>query len=274
MGETQRNLRWEEMTSVEFSEAVVATGGVCVIPMGCLERHGDHLPLGTDVFHSRELAERAIRQEPAVLFPPNFFGWIHDGKHRPGAVALRPELMVGLLENACEEAARNGLKKIVILNGHGGNEPFLDYFVWKRLEKPESYQVYLLRLRDWLPTPKEMAEELDNPDVGHGCEFETSIMLSSKPDLVHMGRAKALTEPLGRLTHLPPMRVAWFWYADWPDHMAGDPTSATKEKGEKLMAIGVKKVAAAIKAVREDCEMERLQTAYFRKVGAPLGAGE
>lgn len=269
----KRNWRWEEMTSVEFSEAVKAAGGVCVIPMGCLERHGDHLPLGTDVLHSRELAERAIQQEPAVLFPPNYFGWIQDGKHRPGALALRPDTMMAMLEDACEEAARNGLKKIIILNGHGGNEPFLDYFVWKRMEKPDPYQIYLLRLNDWLPSPQEMAEALDNPGGGHACEFETSMILASRPELAHMSRAKAFTKPLKRLAHLPPMRVAWFWYANWPDHLAGDPRLATSEKGEKLMAISVKKVAAAIKAVRKDKAMERLQAEYFREAGVKCEKG-
>jgi creatinine amidohydrolase len=253
------------MTSLEFSDAVRACGGVCIIPFGCLERHGDHLPLGTDTFLARELVKRAVVNEPAVIFPPDFFGWIHDGKHRPGALALNSDLLMGLLDNSCEEIARNGMRKIIILNAHGGNNSFLNYFISMQQEKKRSFQVYLLNISYWFPNPEEKANLVDRTCGGHADEFETCMMLASRPELVHMDTIKAVTEPLDSLNHLQSMTIAWGWFSRWPDHMSGDPTLASVAKGENIMDFVIPKIAAAIKTIREDETMEKIQQDYFRQ---------
>ena len=133
-----RTVQWEEMTLPEFAAAVKATGGVCVLTVGAMERHGTHLPLGNDALAIHEVAIRAARREAAIVFPPNYFGQTHETKNQPGSVALRHELILAMLDNLCDEIGRNGLQKIILLNGHGGNENILPCFVGMQLEAPAA----------------------------------------------------------------------------------------------------------------------------------------
>ena len=88
---------WEELTADDFVEAVKSTG-VCVIPMGVVEKHGSHLPLGTDMIIGRTIAEMAARLEPFVIFPYYYFGQINEARHVPGTIAVSPELQMKLLQ--------------------------------------------------------------------------------------------------------------------------------------------------------------------------------
>ena len=149
-----RTVRWEEMTSPEFAAAVETTGGICVLTVGAMEKHGSHLPLGNDALVVHEVALRAARREPAVVFPHFYFGQTHETKNQPGSVALPHGLLLGLLDAVCDEIGRNGLRKIIILNGHGGNEHILPSFHRMQLERQRPYQVYLAGLGYWFTPPR------------------------------------------------------------------------------------------------------------------------
>jgi creatinine amidohydrolase len=131
--------KMEELTSPLFVNAVAKAGGVCIIPMGIIEKHGPHLPLGTDLFEAREVASTAAKKEYAVVFPPYFTGQIFEAKHQPGAIAYSTDLMWKMLDETCAELSRNGLKKIILLNGHGGNNSFVQYFCQAQLASPKDY---------------------------------------------------------------------------------------------------------------------------------------
>ena len=111
-------MRWEELTGDQFPQAVQAVQGVCLLPLSCIERHGHHRPLGTDMFIGREMCQRAAALEPASVFPDFIFTQILEARHVPGTIAIKPELFLRLLDNVCREIARNGLKKIGIVNAH------------------------------------------------------------------------------------------------------------------------------------------------------------
>jgi len=258
------NYHWEQLTCPDFRAAVEAVRGVCIMPLGCVEKHGPHLPLGTDVLVARRVAELAVEQEPAIIFPPQFLGWIHDGKHHPGAVALKPEVLLEMLECLCEEIARNGLRKIILLNGHGGNEPLLAYFVWKGMAKQRPFQLYSVRLQDFYVGPED--DEILATGHGHAGEGETSSVLTVCPELVRMDQAVPAGEALGRLSHLPPLSTGWEWHANWPQHYAGDGSLGTREKGEQLLPKMAARVARIIKAVREDTVTEQLQREFFESI--------
>jgi len=85
--------KMEELTSPRFSKAVELAGGVCVIPMGVIEKHGPHLPLGTDMFEAREVAFRAAQKEYAVVFPPYYMSQIFEARHQPGTIAYNNDLL-------------------------------------------------------------------------------------------------------------------------------------------------------------------------------------
>ena len=134
---------WENLTTPQFIRAVEECRGVCVLPVAVIEKHGEHLPLGTDLFIGREIARRAAALEPAIIFPSYYFTQIFEGRHVSGTIGIGSHLMYDLLEATCDEIARNGLKKILILSSHGGNEYFLPHFIRLQVERPRDYVVYL-----------------------------------------------------------------------------------------------------------------------------------
>src|SRR5216110_3315487 len=142
-GQSKLSVKWEGLTAEDFRQAIQQSKGTCLLPFGILEKHGPHLPLGTDLLNVRYAALHATEQEFAVVFPEYYFGQIFEAKHEPGTVAYSVELQLKLLQETTDEMARNGCKKIVIVNGHGGNEHLLPYFAQTQLEAPHDYVVYV-----------------------------------------------------------------------------------------------------------------------------------
>ena len=134
---------WEELTADDFRHAVEQAKGTCILPIGILEKHGPHLPLGTDLLNVRYAALHAAEKEYAVVFPEYYFGQIFEAKHEPGTIAYSRSIQLNLLQETTDEMARNGCKKVLIVNGHGGNESLLPYFAQSQLDKPHDYVVYI-----------------------------------------------------------------------------------------------------------------------------------
>src|SRR5579862_5018371 len=176
------SVHWEELTADEFRSAIEQSRGTCLLPFGILEKHGQHLPLGTDLLKVRYAALRAAEQEFAVVFPEYYFGQIFEARHEPGTIAYSTHLQLELLQETTDEMARNGCKKIIIVNGHGGNEDLLPFFAQTQLEKPHDYVVFVMPILEPAPggPPKKTSVDM------HGGESETSKMLVARPDLVHM----------------------------------------------------------------------------------------
>ena len=82
--QTKLSPKWEELTASDFRDAVAQSKGVCILPFGILEKHGPHLPLGTDLLNVRYASLHAVEQEFAVVFPEYYFGQIFEAKHEPG----------------------------------------------------------------------------------------------------------------------------------------------------------------------------------------------
>src|SRR5580700_3078974 len=132
-GQTKLSTKWEELTAADFREAIGKAQGTCLLPFGILEKHGPHLPLGTDLLNVRYVSEHAAQQEYVVIFPQYFAGQIFEARHEPGTIAYSAEMQMKLLQETTDEMARNGCKKVVIVNGHGGNENLLPYFAQSQL---------------------------------------------------------------------------------------------------------------------------------------------
>ena len=137
-GQTKHSVNWEELTSADFRDAITQAQGTCLLPFGILEKHGPHLPLGTDLLDVRYAALHAAEQNYAVVFPEYYFGQIFEAKHEAGTIAYSADLQLKLLQETTDEMARNGCKKIIIVNGHGGNENLLPYFAQCQLDKPHD----------------------------------------------------------------------------------------------------------------------------------------
>jgi len=185
--QTKLSAHWEELTAADFREGIKQAKGTCLLPFGILEKHGPHLPLGTDLLNVRYASLHAVEQEYAVVFPEYYFGQIFEAKQEPGTIAYSLSLQLQLLQETTDEMARNGCKKIIIVNGHGGNEHLLPFFAQAQLDKPHDYIVYVLEGERGRPGgPPKKSTGIDY----HAGENETSNTMVSRPDLVHLDRAK------------------------------------------------------------------------------------
>lgn len=261
-------MQWENLTSTDFSRAV-QDSGVCILALGVLERHSEHLPLGTDMLNSHAVACQAAEAEPAVVFPQFYFGQIYEARCFPGTLTVRPTLLIELLQAVLAEIARNGFKKIILFNGHGGNTAMLLFLAQTTLWEEAPYSLYLFGGPGYPLSPeqrKRWDKVLETSQHGHACECETSISLATHPELVHMDRVPAEpAEPLQRLRHLPGNFSGISWYADFPTHYAGDARTASAEKGRALLEIEVEALTGFIRAVKDDQVVARLNHEFFRQ---------
>jgi len=267
-------MRWEELSSDLFPEAAAKAGGVCLLPTACIERHAHHLPLGTDMYIARELCRRAAALEPAIIFPDFFFTQILEARHYPGTIGIDPHVILTLLENVCREIARNGLKKIVIVNAHGGNGYLLGYFTQMQLASPRDYAVYVADHLPLVPADEAAIKAQWETTVdGHAGESETSAILASRPDLVRRDVIPHNAEgrPQGRLKALADLGVETgiWWYADHPTHYRGDGRPASAEKGDRELDARARALARAIRIIKDDQETLHLQAEFFGAIGAP-----
>jgi creatinine amidohydrolase len=223
--------------------------------------------LGTDLLDVRYTALHAAEQEYAVVFPEYYFGQIAEAKHEPGTVAYSRRLQLDLLQETTDEMARNGCKKILIVNGHGGNEHLLPYFSQTQLDQPHDYVVYVFDER----SPQNGGPPKKTTIDMHAGESETSKMMVSRPDLVHMDRANNESGSDQARQKLPEgVYTGIWWYARFPNHYSGEGSAATKELGEYQMKWWIDSVAKAIQAIKADDVSRKLQNEFYEKSKHPL----
>ena len=263
--------KWEELTGPDFIQAIQKAQGTCMLPFGIVEKHGPQLPLGTDLIDVRYASEQAAKEEYAVMFPAYYFGQIFEARHQPGTLAYSLQLQLQLLQETVNEMARNGCKKIAIVNGHGGNDSLLPLFAQSQLASKRDYVVYVLPIsirRSDGPAPVATKDKLDM----HAGETETSTMLVAAPALVHMDRAKEQSgADQARLSALPEgVYTGIWWYARFPNHYSGDGSLGTKELGAFTMKNWIDAIAASVKAIKADETSLKLQNEFFEAAQHPL----
>lgn len=261
-------MKWEELTAPDFARAVEEAGGICIIATGVLEKHGEHLPVGTDVLNAHRLCVLAAEREPAVVFPQWYFGKIYEAKHQPGCVAVGPELLLKLFEEVMGEIARNGLTKIILYLGHGGNRHLLPFVAQCTQHGRRDYLVYVKSYDLTGERAREWREILETDVHGHACECETSISLANHPQLVKMDAVPDEPGLPMKRFEVPGAYTAISWYADHPGHYRGDARAATAEKGERLREIMVADTAEFIGAVKNDNRGPELLAEFYDRVDA------
>jgi creatinine amidohydrolase len=268
--QSKPSVQWEELSAAEFKDGIARSQGTCLLPFGIMEKHGPHLPLGNDLLNVRYVALNAAQQEYAIVFPAYYFGQIFEAKHQPGTVAYSRGLQLQLLQETTDEMARNGCKKIIIVNGHGGNNSLLPFFAQSQLETPHDYVVYVQNIAR--AGPGEPKHKSDPATDMHAGESETSMSMVARPDLVHLDRA---TQESGadqaRLKGLPEgLYTGIWWYARFPNHYAGEGAVASRELGDFEAKSWINAVVQSIRAVKADRESLRLQNEFYESSKHPL----
>ena len=179
---------------------------------------------------------------------------------------MSPGLMLRLFEEVFSDIARNGLRKIILYIGHGGNNALAPFLAQAQLSRRRDYLVYVKKDRLNEERRKKWKALLETDEHGHACECETSISLANHAQLVRMDAV-----PDGPATALKRLKVpgaytAVSWYANYPEHYAGDARAATAEKGEKLRELVVEDLIDFIRAVKEDKVGPALLDEFYGRV--------
>jgi creatinine amidohydrolase len=223
-----------------------------VFPIAAVEQHGRHLPLFTDSLLLGEVLRRVQRPPVAatVLFAPlQWFGNSHHHLDLPGTLSASPRGYLDLLRDLAESALAHGFRRVVFVNGHGGNTVPAHQAVFELRQKyRDRHPLHLLSLTYWESArPNDLLPGLVQTQMGHACEWETSMMMALRPDLV-VGDVPGLAAvPFGRGA-APGYRGWTMPDRSEPGHI-GDPAAATPDKGEGLFRVFADGVAAFLTRV-------------------------
>lgn len=262
-------MRWDELTPTEFLELREKSGGFCVLPVASIERHGNHLPLGIDSFVAEEVCRRAARLEPMMVFPVLRFGVNGEAAANPGAIALGTGALFALLENLCDEIARNGFRKVLLFSSHGGNTYGLPFFVQQWATRPRQYMVYYQMISYGQATPPKSLKVEEPRPGAHGGVYETSAMMAARPETVRMDQLlpAEFHRKLGRLQGLRDLGVytAVNYYSNFPYHWAGPAEGASPEVGEEILDERARSLAAAARAIKADQAAPQLMREFLER---------
>ncbi|MBL9090790.1 MAG: creatininase family protein [Planctomycetaceae bacterium] len=223
-------LKWPDVAALSRDVPVV-------IPVAALEQHGRHMPVFTDSMLLGEIVRRAgERLGERVLWTP--LQWLGNSEHHldfPGSMSAAPRTYLNLLREMAENFIAYGFKRIVFLNGHGGNHVPGSQAVYELRQKYRKRNDLLLLFATYwdLGKPWDTLPELKQRRMGHACEFETSMMLRIAPHLVGDHRATPTVE-FGSPFE-PAVRGWTMPDRSEPGHI-GEANAATAEKGEHLFA--------------------------------------
>lgn len=279
--------RWIYKTTSNFAELREESKNVCVIPMGCVEKHGLHMALGCDIIMASNIAYSASQLETCCVFPDFTFGDLPNnapieadgGTMSEGNITIPVEMELQLLDTLCHQISRNGYKKILIYNCHGGNRSLLNTFQRMLNNKKRDFVVGVVSVE--LQAPHNLAKllekngsgsipELTNEDeellmrlhrenmiVGHAGFGESAYIMALAPDSFQWDK-------LGFESGLPtgasrPYREAGIqladggWDLDFPNAYCGhDPSECNERIGKAALRIESERLAKAVKFFKED----------------------
>ncbi len=276
--------RWLYTNSMDFPKLREASNRTCVIPMGCVEKHSNYCPLGTDIIKGSYVAHLASQIETVCVFPDFVFGDVPCGSHaeRPeGTICLDVRTQMLLLEQLCEEIAANGFNKILVVNSHGGNKAWLQTFARNWGVKPHKavfaytctpstvphFMADILLEKGSGSIPELTAEDealiLKYHDegmiTGHACMNEAAIAMAAAPESIHLERlgtesgAKRDIPELQKLIDSDVLLASGGWIDFYPDWFDGDTPYGLNERIAKAGArIMSERVAKVYKAFKED----------------------
>ncbi|MBE6695891.1 MAG: creatininase family protein [Ruminococcaceae bacterium] len=289
-------MKWEYLREEEFKPAIEKSGGLCVMCLGCIEKHGQHLPVGTDSLKGDKIVELASERAGVVMFPTTM--WLGDvvsshavddpeaiGKH--GFIGINPHTLLTVLEELCDEIARNGFRKILLCASHGGNNGLLSYFLRSQCYKKKGYATMSCKAYDLASqlTPSNILKEAErdpeyfsmltkedydtlkrfsSPDTvfGHACFGETMLIYGTYPDLVAPERFEAESGlSTHRADYLNKLGVSYgySWASNFPNSYSGTaPIGCSKTLGDAAVKMSVDRLTKIFEAIRDDEECVKM----------------
>ena len=241
------------MTWPEIKE-VIKEERVAIVPVAIIEEHGYHLPVDTDLVLTWEICVRTGRKIPGdmVLIPPVNHGYAPHQMDFPGVISISGETFTNYVTDILRSLAHQGFKKILLVNGHGSNISFLRTAARKAILEYPEVMCAAISYWDLQPVIETAAvlRESENPGgMNHACELETSMYLAIRADLVRMDKAVRDLDRFSTSKYFwldlvgqgegRPVLMIPYWSSISETGTLGDPTTATKEKGERLLDASV-----------------------------------
>lgn len=254
-----------EMTSAEVKDYLGEGVDLAVLPVGAIEQHGPHGPLGIDYFGAVLVAERITEKLKAILLPSSIYGASSNHMHFAGTISLRPETLIGLVEDICRSAAHHGFKKLIIVNGHEGNDSMLSIAA-RRVREETGLIItisnwYNALMDVWRTLPGIAGtrfEKLEWHDfMAHGGLLEIAVTMAYKSDIVRMDLAVT-----GSSKNRALMSNSVLRFPAWMEEVAkagsyGDPHGATAQLGQQWAGIAAERIVEKTKQVWETLSHER-----------------
>ena len=233
-----REVLWERLRRTEIEQASKA-GAVVIMPIASLEQHANHLPVNTDsniVSTVAQEAARAVQEFPVLVLPTIWTGYSPHHMAYPGSVTLKYHTFVDVLTQVASSVHSHGFRKILLLNGHGGNSSIVAGMRTKLgMEDGVSVVGYDYWNVPGMPEAMRSLCTVDRGFVGHSGEFETSVQLHLQPE--HIAAREAV----------------------WVPGAFGDPSAGTEEKGRRLVEAAVKALVQLLHEYHSGKVEDRLQ---------------
>lgn len=236
--------RWRDMTALDVSNGDT-DAWISVLPVAAIEQHGPHLPLGTDTIIGEGMIDAALERMgaslPVTVLPIQSIGKSNEHISSPGTLTFEWQTVIQAWIEIGESLHRAGIRKLIIVNSHGGNVSPIDIVA---LELRNRFDM-LVVATSWTKfgTPNALFSEHECSYGIHGGDIETSLMLALRPDLVDMSKAKAFhssqldfMEEFSHLRAHGPVSFAWKAQDLNCEGTVGDASLATAEKGNALIA--------------------------------------
>jgi creatinine amidohydrolase len=252
---------WQENTWEEIQELRETRGGIAILPIGSVEQHGPHLPVGTDTYVADTLARDAAERSGTVALPPVWFGWSPHHMVLPGTVTIRAEVLVELLFDILRSLAESGFRKVVAINGHR-----IVNIAWMQIAAERAQRELGMKIVIFDPAymSKDIVPSLGFGAVGHAEEIETSHMYYRMPELTHPERARDnphaprelySVDPAFRtdtLCYVPNTKEGMRHSVDAAGGTTGEPSKASAEKGRIYHEHLVKNLLRVIDMLRKE----------------------
>ncbi|AYD02006.1 creatininase family protein [Neorhizobium sp. NCHU2750] len=233
---------WNELNTHDFA-GLIPEKTIAILPIASTEQHGPHLPIATDVAIANGMLAELKNQRPDdldfLVLPTQEIGKANEHVYGPGTLSFGPEILIPAWTAIGAKVAEAGLRKMVIVNSHGGNLDIMS-IVARELRVRHRMAVVATQWARF-GSPEGMISEHEQKFGIHGGEVETSLMLHFRPELVHMekaedfrSRAEWMKSQSKYLQPLPPHSLAWIAHDLNPNGVVGNAAAGTAEKGKAI----------------------------------------
>lgn len=222
---------------------------VAILPIGAVEAHGPHLPLGTDNYLAERLSERVAEKTGSLVLPTLPYGQVWSLKNFPGSINVSNDSLISMLVDIGSSLYDQGFRVFAMINGHLGNAVALKEAARKLYSLYPDYKILYL----FYPGVKKVTDEVrETPSAHssyfHACEIETSYMLYLAGEYVDMSRA---------ITDIPDIPISADitptpWEKFTSSAVLGDAKIATREKGERIIEVAIENMVKLIEGAKNE----------------------